>query len=41
MRELDELWEPDGWQQVWAEIAEWDRLIEDFNRRTGVLQAMN
>jgi len=41
VQELDELWEPDGWNEVWAEIGEWDRLIEEFNRRTGVLQTLD
>jgi len=41
VQELDELWEPDGWNEVWAEIEEWDRLIVEFNRRTGVLETLD
>ena len=41
VKELDELWEPDGWNEIWAEIDEWDRLIQEFNRRSGVLQMLD
>ena len=35
--ELAALWEPDFWTEVWTRIPEWDRLIRQFNERTGLL----
>ena len=35
-RSYDELvaqWDPEYWQEIWAEVGEVDRLIEDFNAR--------
>jgi hypothetical protein len=40
-RELEELWEPDSWTEVFAEVSEWDRLIDEFNGRTGVLKTLD
>ena len=40
-RELEELWEPDSWTEVFAEVSEWDRLIDEFNGRTGVLETLD
>jgi cysteine synthase len=39
--ELAELWEPDFWTETFAQAARWDGLIRDFNRRTGVLEALD
>jgi cysteine synthase len=30
--ELRRLWDPDFWTETFAQVGEWDRLIEDFNR---------
>ncbi len=35
--ELRELWEPDFWTETFAQVEEWDRLILEFNERTGLL----
>ena len=37
VEELRELWEPEFWEQTWGQVAEWDRYIEEFNRRVGLL----
>ena len=34
--ELRELWDPDFWCETFAQVAEWDALIGEFNRRTGL-----
>jgi cysteine synthase len=39
--ELAELWEPDFWTATFAQAAQWDDLIRDFNRRTGVLAGLD
>ncbi|MFT3786903.1 MAG: pyridoxal-phosphate dependent enzyme [Tepidisphaeraceae bacterium] len=31
--DLRKLWEPEFWEQTFAQVTEWDRMIEDFNRR--------
>ena len=41
-REIDDLrrlWDPDFWTETFAQVNEWDRLIEQFNERTGLLKA--
>ena len=40
--ELRELWDEDFWKRLFdhAQVAEWDRLIDDFNAATGVLKAL-
>jgi cysteine synthase A len=38
--ELRELWNPDFWTQHFAQADEWDRRIEEFNKRTGVLNLL-
>jgi cysteine synthase len=40
--ELDALWDEDFWREMFAaeQVEEWDRLIEQFNTATGVLQAL-
>jgi len=35
--ELRLLWDPDFWEETFAQVDEWDRLIEDFNQRVGLL----
>ena len=39
--ELAALWEPDFWTETWAQVPEWDRLIQQFNERTGLLKALD
>ncbi|MCM2322364.1 MAG: pyridoxal-phosphate dependent enzyme [Oligoflexia bacterium] len=39
--ELRALWSPSFWQEKFAQAAEWDKLIESFNERTGVLKALS
>jgi cysteine synthase len=36
VEDLRQLWEPDFWAETFAQAAEWDRLIVEFNRRTGL-----
>ena len=36
--ELDRLWEPSYWQETFAQVEEYDRLIREFNARTGLLE---
>ena len=40
--ELNALWSESFWQDVFApeQVAEWDRLIEQFNDATGVLKSL-
>jgi hypothetical protein len=38
--ELRELWEPEFWQRTFAQADEWDKQIESFNERTGVLEVL-
>jgi len=38
--ELRELWQPEFWQRTFAQADEWDRQIEAFNERTGVLDLL-
>ena len=40
VEELDRLWDPDFWREVFDEVAHWDRLIVEFNRRTGLLASL-
>jgi hypothetical protein len=35
--ELDQLWDPDFWVEAFGQLDEWDRLIEQFNQRTGIV----
>jgi cysteine synthase len=39
--DLAEMWSPDFWTEVFAEVAEWDKLIEQFNERTGLLKTLD
>lgn len=38
--ELRELWQPEFWQQTFAQAEQWDQEIEAFNKRTGVLELL-
>ncbi|MFH1618789.1 MAG: pyridoxal-phosphate dependent enzyme [bacterium] len=35
--ELRLLWEPEFWEQTFAQVSEWDNLINEFNSRTGLI----
>lgn len=35
--DLEELWNPETWDGVFAQIEEWDNLIREFNAKTGLL----
>jgi hypothetical protein len=37
VEELNRLWDPDFWLETFSQAAEWDRLIEEFNRRAAVV----
>ncbi len=34
--ELEELWQPETWTNAFAQIPEWDNLIREFNKMTGL-----
>lgn len=36
VNELRALWDPDFWTETFGQAAEWDRLIVEFNQRTGL-----
>ncbi len=38
--ELRELWQPEFWEQTFAQVDEWDEQIKAFNARTGVLDLL-
>jgi cysteine synthase len=38
--ELRELWQPEFWDRTFAQVDEWDKQIEAFNERTGVLDLL-
>jgi cysteine synthase len=40
--ELNRLWDEDFWKEVFSQeqVDEWDRLIDQFNQETGLLQAL-
>ncbi len=40
IEELNELWDPDFWTKTFAQVDEWDTLIEGFNQQTGVLDLL-
>ena len=37
--ELRELWEPDFWDETFAQVEQWDELIREFNQRVGLLKS--
>jgi cysteine synthase len=34
--DLNELWHPETWDNIFAQIPEWDNLIREFNKMTGL-----
>lgn len=38
--ELRALWQPEFWEETFAQAEQWDREIEAFNQRTGVLDLL-
>ena len=40
IEELNELWNRDFWKEVYSQVEEWDRYIEEFNRKTGLLEKL-
>ncbi|HUI05522.1 MAG TPA: pyridoxal-phosphate dependent enzyme [Verrucomicrobiae bacterium] len=40
VEELDALWEPEFWDQMFAQIPVWDKLIREFNDKTGLLKKL-
>ncbi|PKN01304.1 MAG: pyridoxal-5-phosphate-dependent protein subunit beta [Elusimicrobia bacterium HGW-Elusimicrobia-1] len=36
VEEINALWEPEFWDKIFTQIPEWDRLIEEFNKKTGL-----
>ena len=34
--DLRRLWDPEFWDETFAQVPEWDKLIAEFNRRTGL-----
>jgi hypothetical protein len=39
--DLNAMWEPDFWSETFSQVEEWDKLIAEFNLRTGVLASMS
>lgn len=37
VEELRELWNPDYWMEIFSEVDEWDRRIEEFNKLVGIM----
>ncbi len=35
--ELNELWHPEFWDKTFNQVNEWDKMIEEFNHKTGLL----
>ena len=40
VEELRELWDPEFWPRTFGQVDEWDRLITEFNTRTGLLKQL-
>ena len=38
--ELDALWKPEFWDEMFAQIPAWDKLIKEFNGQTGLLKKL-
>jgi hypothetical protein len=36
VEDLNRLWEPDFWTEMFRQVDEWDQLIAALNERTGV-----
>lgn len=41
VEELNQLWNPELWEETFSQVDQWDRLIMEFNERTGVLQSLD
>ncbi|MBN2360805.1 MAG: pyridoxal-phosphate dependent enzyme [Deltaproteobacteria bacterium] len=39
--DLNEMWDPDFWSDTFNQMDEWDKLVTEFNQRTGLLAAMD
>ena len=39
VEDLDRLWDPSFWEETFAQVSEYDRLIESFNEQTGLLKS--
>ena len=37
VEELNELWDLDFWNEMFSQIPEWDKLINEFNKMTGLI----
>lgn len=37
VEEINALWNPEFWDETFAQIPVWDKLIEEFNKKTGLL----
>ncbi len=35
--ELNELWHPEFWEKTFDQVDEWDKMIDEFNHKTGLL----
>jgi cysteine synthase len=40
VEDLNRLWDPEFWTEIFAQVDEWDRLIVGLNERTGVLNML-
>ena len=40
VEEINELWNPEFWDETFAQIPVWDKLIEEFNQKTGLLKKL-
>lgn len=36
VEDLRKLWDPDFWTETFAQVSEWDRMIEGFNKQVGL-----
>ena len=37
VEDLRRLWDPEFWVETWGQVEEWDKLIEAFNQRVGLV----
>jgi hypothetical protein len=38
--ELNKLWEPEFWEDIFSKAKYYDELIDEFNKKTGVLEEL-
>jgi cysteine synthase len=38
--EINELWDPDFWDEAYEQVGSWDTLINEFNEKTGLLKSL-